>query len=108
MKRVIIESPYAGDMVLNLAYAQVCMKDCLKRGEAPFTSHALYTQVLDDTIPEQRKQGMYAGWAWLDVSDMSAVYIDLGISEGMWLGIECALKLQHPIEFRTLGGNWRE
>lgn len=47
---VIIESPYAGDVDRNLEYLRAAMRDCLKRGEAPFASHALYTQpgVLDD------------------------------------------------------------
>jgi hypothetical protein len=59
MKLVVVESPYAGDVTRNLEYARAAMADCLARGEAPFASHALYTQigVLDDTKPEERKLG---------------------------------------------------
>ena len=36
MIRVIIESPYAGDVEKNLRYLRAAMHDCLMRGEAPF------------------------------------------------------------------------
>lgn len=53
---VLLESPYAGNVELNVTYARACMRDCLKRGEAPFASHLLYTQpgVLDDLVPNER------------------------------------------------------
>ena len=46
---VIIESPYMGDVQRNIAYAQQCMGDSLKRGEAQFASHLLYTQTVSYT-----------------------------------------------------------
>lgn len=51
MRRVIVESPYAGDIERNMRYLRACLADCLRRGEAPFASHAIYTQpgVLDDS-----------------------------------------------------------
>lgn len=39
---VIVESPYAGDVERNTAYARAAVRDCLMRGEAPFASHLLY------------------------------------------------------------------
>lgn len=39
---VLLESPYAGYVERNLAYARACARDCLLRGEAPFASHLLY------------------------------------------------------------------
>lgn len=57
---VQLESPYAGDVARNRMYARRAMLDCLRHGEAPFASHLLYTQVLDDTIPEDRELGMSA------------------------------------------------
>ena len=44
MRLVIVESPYAGDIEANVAYARACLGDCLSRGEAPFACHLLYTQ----------------------------------------------------------------
>lgn len=104
MRRVIVESPYAGDVARNVAYAQLCLADCLKRGEAPFASHLLYTQpnVLDDTVPEQRKLGIEAGFVWGEVAEAVVVYQDLGISSGMQAGIDRASRQGLPIEYRNI------
>lgn len=112
VRRVVIESPYAGDVERNLRYLRACMADCLRRGEAPFASHALYTQpgVLDDADPIQRDIGIAAGFAWRDMADVTAVYTDLGVSRGMVEGLKHAQKLvmtdEHEIEYRELGGEW--
>lgn len=86
----------------NLEYAQKCMFDSLKRGEAPMVSHLLYTQCLDDTIAEERKLGIEAGHKFIDVCDFMVVYIDHGISEGMKQGIAKAEKLGKRIEYRRI------
>lgn len=106
MRRVIIESPYAGDIERNTKYARKCMHDCLMRGEAPFASHLLYTQthVLDDGIAEQRKLGMEAGFVWGEVAEATVVYIDYGISSGMRHGIKRAEASGRPVYFRKLFG----
>lgn len=102
MKRVIIESPYAGDIDNNVSYARLCLKDSLMRGEAPIASHLLHTQVLDDTIKEEREMGIKAGLEWLRVAELMAVYVDLGISKGMKSAInEASIKGIH-IEYRTI------
>lgn len=101
MKLVIIESPYKGDPK-NKLYARRCLLDSLKRGEAPLASHLLYTQVLDDNKPEERKQGIEAGLAWGKKADLTVVYMDLGISKGMELGIQRAKDEGREIEYRKL------
>ena len=105
---VIIESPFSGDVGRNLAYARACMRDCLARGEAPFASHALYTQpgVLDDEIPQEREQGMIAGFAWRLVAETTVVYQDLGISSGMQRGIDHSHSIGVTVEYRSLGPDW--
>jgi len=106
--KVIIESPYKGDrhngrdLFQNLAYARDCMSNSLSRGESPFLSHLLYTQVLDDDIPEERQLGMNSALAWYAVADLCAVYIDLGISDGMASGIEHAKAIGLTVEERTI------
>ena len=104
---VIIESPYAGDVQTNTAYLRAALHDCLMRGEAPFASHGLYTQCLDDTVPEERAMGIQAGFAFREVSDYTVVYEDLGISPGMQLGIDDAHKKTIPVKYRSLPG-WRK
>jgi len=108
MRTVVIESPYSGDTRINTAYAQAAMRDCLLRGEAPFASHLLYTQVLDDTDTEERKLGIEASLALASTLDATVVYIDLGISDGMRQGIADAADHNRPIWYRTLSdtGSW--
>lgn len=104
-----MESPYAGDIERNTRYLRACLADCLSRGEAPFASHAIYTQpgVLDDSYPEQRKLGIAAGFAWREISEATVVYTDLGVSRGMIAGIKHAQTVsEHEIVFRELGGEW--
>lgn len=83
MRTVIIESPYAGDVEKNVDYARAAMLDCLNRGESPMASHLLYTQVLDDNVPEYRRLGIDAGHAWARKADGIVFYADLGWSVGM-------------------------
>lgn len=101
---VIIESPLAGSVRKNVAYAKAAMRDSLARGEAPYASHLLFAQpgILDDTVPSEREQGIEAGLAWGAKGSKSAVYCDLGISPGMRRGIERAEKEGRPVEMRTL------
>jgi hypothetical protein len=106
MRRVIIESPYAGateaEIATNKTYALECLRDCLRRGEAPFASHVIYTLVLHDYFPADRQLGIDAGLAWGEVADATVVYIDRGISLGMKLGIAHAERRGRPVEQRRL------
>lgn len=106
MRRVVIESPFAGDIPRNLRYVRACMADCLARGESPYASHALLTQdgVLDDSVASQRELGIVAGFAWRSAANATVVYTDLGISGGMRQGIEHAEAADRPIEYRRLEG----
>ena len=99
---VIIESPYMGNVKSNIAYARKCMSDSLLRGESPFASHLLYTQVLDDTKEIERLTGMSRAFNWYRHADLMAVYTDKGISKGMEMGMEVAKNLGINIEYRNL------
>lgn len=102
MRRVVIESPYAGNRQAHEAYAREAMLDCLSRGEAPYASHLLYTQVLDDDQEEHRRLGMEAGFEWAKAADAVVVYLDLGISPGMASGIARATERGLTIEYRYI------
>ena len=102
---VIIESPYMGDVSKNIAYARKCMSDSLLRGESPFASHLLYTQVLDDTKEIERLTGMSRAFNWYRHADLMAVYTDRGISNGMKKGIEVGEKFGIEMVYRTLNGS---
>lgn len=141
MKLVIIESPYAPQTPLptvkcngkecceehcgvllrrdwelkrNARYLDACLLDSLRRGEACFASHGLYTRpgVLDDMQPEERALGIRAGFAWREVAFGSIFYVDIGWSNGMRDGeadaqrVRRELNKDHVIETRLLGGDW--
>lgn len=104
MTKVIMESPYAGDIDANIEYARRCLRDCLLRGEAAIASHLLYTQpgILDDNIPDERSLGIEAGLLWGELAEKTVVYTDRGISGGMKYGINRANLIGRSVEYRTL------
>lgn len=104
MSFVVIESPYSGCVAENEAYARQCMADSLKRGESPFLSHLLYTQVLDDTDEVQRNSGIQAGIAVQEYAEKVVFYLDRGFSKGMEHGLRNVIEKQLPYEFRRLDG----
>lgn len=118
---VIVESPYAGDIELNTAYARACLLDCFSRNEAPFASHLLYPQVLDEAEPEGRALGIAAGLRiGTDILDSTlgkvVFYEDLGWSPGMhaadefYRGYCVASSLRYETERRRLSNfdKWLE
>jgi hypothetical protein len=108
-RRVVLETPYQGNTVLNILYARACVRDCLKRGESPIAPHLLFPQpgILNDNVRSERELGISAGLAWGEVADATVVYVDNGISDGMREGIEHAKEFGRPVEFRKLKG-WHQ
>jgi len=104
MKRVILESPYAGDVERNTKYARECVRHSLAKGEAPIASHLLYTQkgILNDEYEDERALGIDAGLAWKEVAEGHVFYIDFGISRGMQYAIDYATKNNIEIEYRKI------
>jgi len=106
MLRVVIESPLGSSdpeiYAANVAYARLCMLDSIKRGESPYASHLLYTQVLDDQNLEQRELGIEAGLAWSEVAELAAIYTDHGMTAGMQRGIKRHRENGVRVERRTL------
>jgi hypothetical protein len=91
--RVAIESPYkaptSDGVARNIAFAQALLRDVIQRGASPFAMHLLYTQVLDDTNPLERTDGIECGLAWTDVAD--EVWYCLRPDEPMTSGMELAV-----------------
>ena len=82
--------------------AKLAMRDSLNRGEAPFISHLLYTQVLEDNEPLEREIGLEAAAAWLAAAQLVAVYHDYGMSSGVQQAVRLAGSLGIPVVYRTL------
>ena len=117
IQRVTIESPWrttdASTRARYLSYARDAVADALARGEAPFASHLLYTQPgiategwTDDADPAIRARGLAAGLAWTAQADCIAVYVDLGITEGMLTAIATAQAAGIKVENRSLRKWW--
>lgn len=110
MRLVVVESPFSAPSTaladLFRRYLQAALADSLSRGEAPFASHLMYTQALDDTVPAERERGIAAGLAWGARSDATVVYDDFGVSPGMRQGIRAARAAGRPVEYRRLGEAW--
>ena len=106
MKRVMIESPYAGYVDRNVRYARACMRDCLERGESPIASHLIYTQegILNDQILAERELGIKAGFAWWEVAELIAFYTDLGWSSGMLEALDRVTQENRAHEVRSIHG----
>ena len=87
---VLIESPYAGDVEANVAYARRAMADCIRRGESPYAGHLLFTQpgILNDLNVAQRKLGIELGFQWGARADIVAFYTGRGTSKGMRAALE--------------------
>lgn len=93
--RVFLESPYNPPSAeecapysrfevarQNLVYARLAMLDSLQRGESPFASHLLFTQVwVEDG--GFRERGIAAASEWRASAELSVFYVDLGMSPGM-------------------------
>ena len=104
MVKVILESPYAGDIERNIKYARLCVRDSLMRGESPIASHLLYTQegILNDEVEDERMQGINAGLEWKKVADLQVFYVDHGISKGMQYGMDYAKEHNVKYELRKI------
>jgi hypothetical protein len=105
-KLVIVESPYRATAERSVEqhrlYLQHAMADCYRRGEAPFASHHLSTEVLNDDDVFERALGIRCGLAWGDKADLVAVYSDLGVSPGMKQAVDQYKAIGKPIEWRSL------
>ena len=106
--RVIVESPYAGELDRNINYARCCVRYCLMNGLAPYASHLLYTQtgVLNDDDAYERWLGIEAGLMWGGKAKYSFVFTDFGMSRGMIYGVDAAKRVGRPVRYIRLGPFW--
>jgi hypothetical protein len=108
MIKVFVESPYKGDTYTNRIYLKRAMMDCISRGETPFASHLIYTQILDDNVKEERLLGISLGEPWRDVSNYTVFYTDYGISDGMLKALDVCRAKGIVVEYRTIGKNEKD
>lgn len=92
-----ISSPYKSDNDLNIIHnvkiARAMCKLAIDQGYAPFASHLIYTQFLDESVPEQREMGIEYGREFLEYADIIYIYKGEGSkeSEGMKGDLESSM-----------------
>ena len=117
--RAIVESPFKtgqirladGNVVTvkeedNLEYARACCRWCVDRGMAPFASHLMYPQFMDDGIHYERHRGIMMGFKWGKVAGQRFFFVDRGFSDGMIQGLEEADRIQQSTKIIKIGGDW--
>lgn len=95
-KLIYVASPLRGNYEKNMAKARQYCKYVANRGHIPYAPHLLFTQFMDDTIPEERAAGIAMGKEMLKRCDELWVFGEV-ISEGMASEIELAKELGIPI-----------
>ena len=116
--KVVVETPYSGDIEKNVEYLLRCMHDSyFNKNEAPIASHLLYTRLPKNEIKGEsyqghvqdsnfsrhgRKHGIDCGFLWNQHADKIVVYTDNGITNGMKQGIKFALEYNIKLEYRKL------
>lgn len=95
-KVVYIASPLSGEIEQNLRFARQACRYAIAEGTAPFAPHLLYTQMLDDTDPEERQAGIDMGKRILERCDELWLCGDR-ISPGMAEEKEFAESLGIPV-----------
>ena len=82
MRLVYISSPLRGDMEKNKEKAKDYCAYAASCGVIPLAPHTIFTQYLNDAVPEQREQGLRMGHELLERCDELWVMGDT-ISQGM-------------------------
>ena len=69
MRLVYISSPLRGDMEKNMEKAKDYCAYAASCGVIPLAPHTIFTQYLNDAVPEQREQGLRMGHELLERCD---------------------------------------
>lgn len=93
---VYICSPLRGDVAMNIQRANRFCRFASQNEVLPLAPHTIFTQWLDDNIPDEREAGIYLGLELLTKCDEVWVFGEK-ISEGMAREIQLAVKLKKPV-----------
>ena len=99
-----ISSAYRGPSVFaeqdNARIAQAMSLYAMKQGYAPFASHLLYTQFLDDQNPQHRQFGISMGHEFMHMASIMYVYqphteISTGVRGDVLLATEHCVHIEY-------------
>ena len=98
IKIVYICSPLQGDIERNISQANGYCGFAATQGVVPLAPHTIFTQFLDDNIPEERTKGLKMGLELLKRCDELWVF-GLKLSAGMIAEKEAAEQLDISIQY---------
>lgn len=106
-KKIVLESPFKNESQSifndNYFYVNVCARKMMKESDiAPLFFHTLYTQFLNDDMADERDLGLYRSFEYHSDAEEKIYAIDRGISGGMILGAEDAIKKGMTVKFFTV------
>ena len=101
MKKIYVCSPLRGDYERNIENAKRYSREVVFSGFLPITPHIYFTQFMYDSIPMERRLGLYMGLELLKLADELWVFGEV-ISEGMSQEIELAKELNIPIYYKEI------
>jgi hypothetical protein len=101
-KRIAIESPYAGNIEQNVAFAKNVCRYVTHDGKSPYAMHLMFPQFLNESKQEERELGIECGLSWVDAAE--EVWFCLSdhpsISGGMRIALDHLLELKAPPTLR--------
>ena len=89
MEVIYVCSPYRGDYIMNKLNARRYIKFVMACGHVPIAPHIWFEKFINDTIPEERSQGLAMAIRLVPRCDQLWVF-GKRISEGMSKEIEIA------------------
>lgn len=95
---IYVCSPYRGDVETNEKIARGICRKLAKTGAIPIAPHLLFTQFLNDDIPEEREQGFALNKMLLSYCHCVVAYKD-EITEGMTREIIWAEEFDKKVYF---------
>lgn len=99
---IYVCSPFKGDIEHNIEQARQYCRRVIKTGKIPFAPHLYFPQFLDDTDPQERKQGIKYAIHMMRFCTEVWVFGDV-VSDGMRLEIEHANKTGKAVKYFGTG-----
>lgn len=107
---IILESPFRSKTKPEadaeyLIYLRRALRHSWSIGEHPMASHAYYPFFLQEGDPQQRADGIAAGYFWWQFADRLIFYTDYGMSPGMTAAFDRAVHHGKERLVRMIGRN---
>jgi len=96
VKFIYVCSPYRGDVVINMNFAQECCRMIFKQHDVPIAPHLYFPMFMNDNIKEVREFAFELNKLLIDMCDYMIVF-GLEVSEGMQMEIDYAHSIRKKV-----------